>query len=237
MPVEIRFTPIGTISTPYSSRYSAPRQPATAGGTVIGEITLDPGRNFEQALADLEGFEYIWVIFWFDRNRGWKPKVLPPDPSRTKRGVFATRSPHRPNAIGLSLCRLRGVKGRKVTVENPDMLNGTPVLDIKPYLPHAESFPDAKRGWMHERTEDARPSYRVVIAADVRRALSGLPAEEREELEHYLMRVLARDPQPHAYRRIKRDTDGSIRVAVRKHRFRCTLRGRTVTIVAMTTLS
>jgi tRNA-Thr(GGU) m(6)t(6)A37 methyltransferase TsaA len=237
MPVELHCTPIGTISTPYASKYDAPRQPATAGGTVIGEITLEPGRNFEQALADLEGFDYIWVIFWFDRNTGWKPKVLPPDPSRTKRGVFATRSPHRPNAIGLSLCRLRGVKGRKVTVENPDMLDGTPVLDIKPYLPHAESIPDARRGWMHDRTEDARPSYRVVIAAEIRRELAGLPAGEREEVETYLKRLLARDPQPHAYRRIRREADGSFRIAVRRHRFRYTLRGKTVTVVAMTSSS
>lgn len=234
MSFELVCTPIGSIRTPYQSKYDAPRQPGTAAGAATGEITLEPGKNYEQALSDLEGFDYVWVIYWFDRNRGWKPKVLPPDASRTKRGVFATRSPHRPNAIGLSLCRLIGVKGRKITIERPDMLDGTPILDIKPYLPHAESQPEARRGWMQERTEDAPSGFRVVLSAGVRKAMASLPEAEREAVTGYLRKLLSRDPHPHAYRRIKREADGRFRIAVRKHRFIYSIRGKTVTVVSMT---
>src|SRR5579872_4173801 len=130
--------PIGTIRTPFTDRVDAPRQPDHTGGGASGKIILEPGKNFEQALEDLEGFEKIWLIYQFDRNINWKPKVLPPRADRIKRGVFATRSPHRPNPIGLSLVTLVEVEGRNIYVDGVDILDKTPVFDLKPYLPYAE---------------------------------------------------------------------------------------------------
>src|SRR5579872_3982868 len=142
--------PIGIIRTPYIDRCDAPRQPGGAEQSAAGKIILLPGKNYEQALEDLEGFEKIWLIYQFHRNTNWKPKILPPRSDRTKRGVFATRSPHRPNPLGLSLLTLIEIDGRNIFVGDVDILDKTPVFDIKPYLPYAEAYPDAKSGWLGE---------------------------------------------------------------------------------------
>ena len=106
------------------------------------------GCNFEQALKDLDEFEYIWVLAWLHLNEGWNVQVIPPRGSKIKRGLFATRAPHRPNPIGLSALKLIGINGRKLKVRGIDLLDGTPVLDIKPYIPYTDSFPNAKAGWL-----------------------------------------------------------------------------------------
>ena len=211
--------PIGVIKTPHKAKYAAPRQPATSQSPSVGVITLEAGKDFEQALEDLAGFEYIWVLFWFHENATWKPKVLPPHGGRRKRGLFATRSPHRPNPIGLSLCRLLEVKGRTLRVENPDMLDGTPILDIKPYLPHAEAIPGVRDGWIGESSETSIPKRPVELTAEVRTKLHELPDDERRELVTYLTGVLGRDPTPHPYRRIRKVEENSWEIAVRRWRF------------------
>ena len=106
--------------------------------------------NFDQALADLEGFSHIWVIYWMHLNQGWNPTVVPPRGPKTRRGLFATRAPHRPNSIGLSAVRLKKIEGRTLYVEGHDMLDATPVLDIKPYIPFTDAHPDATSGWLAE---------------------------------------------------------------------------------------
>jgi tRNA-Thr(GGU) m(6)t(6)A37 methyltransferase TsaA len=232
-PPNLTLHPIGTVATPYSSKYAAPRQPATARKKCVGVIKLNPGSNFEQALEDLDGFEYVWILYWFDRNTTWKPKVLPPTEQRIKRGVFATRSPHRPNPLGLSLCKLIDVRGRTIRIEDPDMLDGTPVLDIKPYLPHAEAFPEARAGWVALSHERASERFRVVYDVAVREHLETLPIAEREEITAYLSSVLARDPFPHVYRRIRILGDGSSVVAVKRWRFSFTVHAANVRITSM----
>lgn len=223
--------PIGTIRTAYSSKYAAPRQPGTSSRRTIGTITLEPGHNFEQALQDLKGFSYVWVLFWFHENRNWKPMVLPPVGDRKKRGVFATRSPHRPNPIGLSLCKLLSIKGRIVRIENPDMLDGTPILDIKPYLPHAESHPRARSGWIGKQHEQQPARFRVRYSRKVLNAMADLEESEQDELDSYLKGVLGRDPFPHAYRRIKPLSDGAWMIAVRRWRFTYRILGTRVTVL------
>ncbi|MFH0992671.1 MAG: tRNA (N6-threonylcarbamoyladenosine(37)-N6)-methyltransferase TrmO [bacterium] len=215
----LSFNPIGVVKTPHNSKYDAPRQPASATKSSVGVITLNEGSNFEQALEDLQGFDYIWVLFWFHKNKNWKPKVLPPHGVRTKRGLFSTRSPHRPNPIGLSLCKLIDVKGRTIRIENPDMLDGTLVLDIKPYLPHAEAFPNARSGWINESNEQSYPAYSVLFAPEVTRVLEELDADKRQEITTYLSNLLAHDPFPHSYRRIKVLKDGTSMIAVKRWRF------------------
>jgi tRNA (adenine37-N6)-methyltransferase len=210
---------IGIIRTPYTTKYSAPRQPASSAEKTEGIITLFEHRNYEQALEDLAGFDYLWILFWFHKNKSWKPKVLPPNGGRTKRGVFSTRSPHRPNPIGLSLCRLLDIKGRVIRVENPDMLDNTPILDLKPYVPHAESIPGARAGWIDQSNELSAPVYIVSIAPEVQWMLEEMEQEESREVVNYLTDVLGRDPHPHVYRRIKEMEDGTSMIAVRRWRF------------------
>lgn len=106
-------------------------------------MRLFPGHNYEQALRGLERFERIWLIFGFDRNTGGSRNIVRPPGSEERVGVFATRSPYRPNALGLSAVRLERVQGLDVLVSEIDLLDGTPVYDIKPYVPTYDSFPES----------------------------------------------------------------------------------------------
>ncbi|WP_081698143.1 tRNA (N6-threonylcarbamoyladenosine(37)-N6)-methyltransferase TrmO, partial [Chitinivibrio alkaliphilus] len=142
-------SPVGYISCSQYYRYQQPRQGVHADNT--GTIHLYRGYNYEQALCDLAGFSHIWVLYLFHLNETWNPKVSPPvNPDGKKKGVFATRAPHRPNRIGMSVVELCAVHPdtREVHIAAFDMLHNTPVLDIKPYLPDADSFPHAQRGWL-----------------------------------------------------------------------------------------
>ena len=147
--------PIGTFFGDAVYKYDAPRQGRLFAGHP-GRIVLNPGQNFETALRDLDGFERIWVIFQFHENAGWRPTTRPPVPpkGRDRVGTFASRSPYRPNPIGLSCIRLLKIDGLTLFVDEADMLNETPVLDIKPYIPMADAFPNAKAGWVEEQVGD-----------------------------------------------------------------------------------
>lgn len=137
---------IGQARTLWSRRQDAPHQPRAA-ADVVGEILVE--EPFRPALADLDSFTRIWVIFLFHQSSGFAPKVKPPR-GGPKRGVLATRAPNRPSQIGLSCVALAGVDLTTgiVRATGLDLLDGTPVLDIKPYLPEADSFPDAGHGWV-----------------------------------------------------------------------------------------
>ncbi len=223
--------PIGIISTPYREKQHAPRQPGIDKETIIGTIELFPDKNFDQALEHLTGFERIWILSWFHKNPDWKPKVLPPRSGRTKRGVFATRSPHRPNPIGLSLCKLIDIKGRIIRVENPDLLDGTPILDIKPYIPYAEAFPDSEIGWLGEIENETESSFTVEVSPLAREQAEWL--EQRHDI-HLLERaidILSFDPHPHSYRRIMKHENGGLVIAIKSWRVLYTVSESTVSIV------
>lgn len=147
------YRPIGILRSPYARRIDAPHQGTVVEGTETGELataTLELAEWLEErVLQDLSGFDRLWLIFAFHLNEGWKSTVKPPR-GGPKRGVLATRSPHRPNAIGLSAVELLKVEGRILHLRGVDLLDGTPVLDIKPYVPYADAFPDAKAGWIDE---------------------------------------------------------------------------------------
>jgi tRNA (adenine37-N6)-methyltransferase len=203
---ELVVKPIGIIHTPYLEKYHAPRQPGAGNEISEGVITLLPHQNFEQALEYLDGFERIWILSWFDRNKDWKPKVLPPRSGRTKRGVFSTRSPHRPNPIGLSLCKLLGIEGLTLRVENPDMLDGTPILDIKPYIPYAEAFPDSRTGWLESLPADTR--FAVVVSKLALVQSRWLDTKHDIHFLEHVIDTISRDPFPHSFRRIKKSENG-----------------------------
>lgn len=144
----ITMQPIGVVNSPYQERFATPRQPAYAVEDKSATIILHAGHNFEQALQDLQTFSHIWVIYWMHLNQGWNPLVKPPRDKNHKHGVFSTRAPHRPNSMGLSLVSLLSIQGRVLHIGNHDMLNGTPVLDIKPYIKEADMQENANNGWI-----------------------------------------------------------------------------------------
>jgi len=147
--LHINMQAIGVVHSNYRERFATPRQPVL-GKPQTAQIRLNAGMNFDQALQDLDGFSHIWVIYWMHLNRGWNPTVIPPRGPKIRRGTLATRAPHRPNSIGLSAVCLKSIEGRTLHIEGHDMLDGTPVLDIKPYLPYADAIADATSGWLAE---------------------------------------------------------------------------------------
>lgn len=220
------FEPIGFARSPFTERVEAPRQ-APAGAP--GRIELLPGRGFEDALEGLDAWDYAWVLFVFHENvaqgRGWRPKVQPPR-SDTKQGVFATRSPHRPNPIGLSCVRVERVEGLVVQVRELDLLDGTPVLDLKPYVPYADARPDAKSGWLEPG--DPRPAWAVAFSEGAVAQLAWLEARG-VVLRPRIEASLALGPQPHAYRRIRQHGEG-YRLALKEWRVDFGAEGRVVTV-------
>jgi tRNA-Thr(GGU) m(6)t(6)A37 methyltransferase TsaA len=233
-PGPLQIEPIGFIESPHRQKADAPRQPRAAEGTK-GIITLLPGRGFEDALEDLGGFSHVWALFWFHQSPGFRPKVLPPRSDR-KRGLFATRAPRRPNPIGMSVLRLLRVEGRRVHVEDVDLLDGTPILDLKPYVPWADAIPDARPGWLgplgaidaRGRPVDPGPSY-LVRATEAAEAQLAFLRERGVDPWPRIEAALSLGPQPHAYRRIKPEP-GGFRLAVKELRAHFTIAGEEVTV-------
>ena len=228
-PKSLLLEPIGVVRSPFVERVQAPRQPDAARG-VEGTIELLPGKNFEHALLDIESFRYLWVVFWFHLNSGWRPKVLPPRSSR-RRGVFATRSPHRPNPIGLSVVELLGVDGLSLRVANLDMLDGTPVLDIKPYVPYADSLESAEHGWL-EKSRDPEPDFEVEFTDAAEAELAFLRQHFTVDLRSEIARLLALGPAPHPYRRIRRDGD-RMKLALKEWRIRFEAEARRIRVLGI----
>ena len=204
--------PIGRVICDQRELYQLPNQPGRVGG-LRARIELEAGCNYEQALEDLAGFERIWVVFVFDKARNWKPKVMPPR-GEAKRGLFATRSPHRPNPIGMSCVELLGIKGRVLEIGDHDLLDGTPVLDIKPYVPYADAFPAASAGWLGEVSDDR---YTLVP--------QGVAAEKINWLQHngvdllgLSSATLGLSPYPRSGKRITQLEGDSFELAVKTWR-------------------
>jgi tRNA-Thr(GGU) m(6)t(6)A37 methyltransferase TsaA len=152
-PREVTLQPIGVVRSPYTERHGTPRQSQLQSAPAdyepaIAHIELFPDVIPPVALKDLEGFEYLWVIAWLHLNKHWNPTVMPPRGPRVRRGTLATRAPHRPNPIGLSATQLVNVDGLTLTVAGIDLLDQTPVLDIKPYVPYCDAFPAARSGYV-----------------------------------------------------------------------------------------
>lgn len=195
--------PIGVIRTSMRLKFDAPPQPDQSDPS-RSVIELNPHLDFEQALQDLDGFERIWLVWWFHRNDSWRPMVLPPRGEGKKRGVFATRSPHRPNPIGITSVELIAVRGRTLEVGANDLVDGTPILDIKPYLPAADAFPAARAGWVDEveKSYEEPPRFSVTLSTLAGEQAEWLKARGVDFLER-TTELLARDPSPHRTRRIK----------------------------------
>jgi len=147
--------PIGWVSSPYARRFGTPQQAAAVDSDAEAILEMDADRFPVSAFADLDGVERIWILSWLHRGGTWAPMVRPPRGTREKRGLFATRSPDRPNPIGLSAVRLVRIDGCNLHVRGIDLLDGTPILDVKPYVPYADAFPESKAGWIDQIPRNA----------------------------------------------------------------------------------
>lgn len=143
--------PIGRIHSPFQEAAGSPIQPAYAKGAE-GRVVVDAA--WAAALDDLDGFERVWLLYWMDRVDGARTKVVPYR-DVVERGLFATRSPCRPNPIGLSVVRLLRREGNVLHVADVDMLDGSPLLDVKPYVPAFDAHPGSRAGWF-DLTTSAR---------------------------------------------------------------------------------
>ena len=197
--------PIGYIRSEKTVKFHAPHQPAeeTEERSVL---ELMPGESYEQALQDLSGFTRVWLVWWFHRNTTWRPLVQPPRGPVKKRGVFATRSPHRPNPLGLTCVQLIAIDGRKLVLGPCDLVDGTPVFDIKPYIPDYDCFPEAGGGWTDEveKLHLAPPPFEVRFAALAVMQAQWLSEVWEVDFRPRMVELLGRDPSPHRTRRIKR---------------------------------
>ena len=232
-PAGISMSPIGVVRSELYERADAARQPAAARG-VVGRIELLPGGEFEHALQDLERWSHLWIIFCFHLNSHWRAKVAPPR-SGVRRGVLSTRSPHRPNPIGLSLVRLSRVEGRLLHIVDVDMLDGSPVLDIKPYVAYTDSALDARHGWLPDDPRaDPIVELPVVWGAHAERQMRWLEARGCAWLRTRAQDALRLGGAPHPYRRIKPDGD-AMRLSVKDFRLRFRDDGSCITIERITT--
>ncbi|WP_341503512.1 tRNA (N6-threonylcarbamoyladenosine(37)-N6)-methyltransferase TrmO [Gallaecimonas sp. GXIMD4217] len=194
----MQLQPIGVVQSPFDEKFAVPRQPRLIKhGTAVLRLTGEAGHP--DTVRGLEAFSHLWLLFCFHEHldKGWKPLVRPPRlGGNAKVGVFASRSTFRPNPIGLSLVELKAVhadpKGAWLELGAVDLVDGTPILDIKPYIPYADALPHARAGYASE----APPApLAVAWSAEARqqlRALKGLAADFPLLVEE----VLAQDPRP-----------------------------------------
>lgn len=197
-----QFEQIGVIRSPYKEKFAVPRQPGLvkSGG---GELHLIAPYNQADTVRGLEAFSHLWVLFIFHQTMegGWRPTVRPPRLGGNARmGVFATRSTFRPNPVGMSLVELNGIRCQKdqviLELGGLDLVDGTPVVDIKPYLPFAEALPDARASYAQQAPQADMPVYFTdALAAELVHLEKRYP-----RLREFIVDVLAQDPRP-AYRK------------------------------------
>jgi tRNA-Thr(GGU) m(6)t(6)A37 methyltransferase TsaA len=199
-------SPIGEIQSPFKEKFGIPRQPGLC-NAATGSIKLIGDCNNEMAVKDLTLHSHIWILFLFHQNleQGWKSSVRPPRlGGNEKTGVFATRSTFRPNGIGMSAVKLLGVRqsGKQwfVDVQGLDLLDGTPVVDIKPYIPYSDSIKNA-----HSELAESAPekSLNVVFTPNANATLA-LYKESHPQLSLLIEQVLQQDPRP-SYKQNKVD--------------------------------
>ena len=187
----MELTPIAHIRSDFSEKFGIPRQSGLV-EELSATVVFEPEYRDISALQGLDGFSHLWLIWEFSKVRGWSPTVRPPRLGGNRRmGVFATRSPFRPNPLGLSCVRLREIRrdralGPVLIVAGADLLDGTPIYDVKPYLPYADCRPDAVGGFA------ARPKEADLTVECPPALLDRVPADKRAAL----LAVLAQDPRP-----------------------------------------
>jgi len=148
----ITYKPIGVIHSPFKTLENMPIQPS-AGKGIQGTVEIRP--ELQEGLNDLDGFSHIYLIYHLHRSEGFKLKVIPFLDDQL-RGLFSTRAPKRPNPIGISVVRLLKIKANIITIEDLDILDGTPLLDIKPFIPHMYNLDECKTGWLEKYKDEIK---------------------------------------------------------------------------------
>lgn len=175
----------------HTDKFGIPRQ-SREESPIVTRIVFEPEYAVVEALRGIEGFSHLWILWGFSEVDSWSPTVRPPRLGGNKRvGVFATRSPFRPNPIGMSSVRLLGIrnpesgsKTMELIVSGADLMDGTPIYDIKPYLSYSDSHPEAVNGFAEEFIE-----YRLQVSGD---GLRDIPEDVRRDIEY----ILSQDPRP-----------------------------------------
>ena len=191
--MEYTIHPIAHIRTDFTDKFGIPRQSGLV-PELTARIVFEPEYRDPNALVGIEGYDRLWLIWQFSTvaaeyaaGKSWRPTVRPPRlGGNERRGVFATRSPYRPNALGLSCVELAGVENGELIVRGADLLDGTPIFDIKPYLAYTDSHPEAAGGFTAGL---AGEKLRVACPEQL---LAAVPPEQRQGL----LSVLANDPRP-----------------------------------------
>jgi tRNA-Thr(GGU) m(6)t(6)A37 methyltransferase TsaA len=215
--VEVK--PIAWFHTRKKNPYEAARQSSAEVSDEVGEIRFEGGQQFEQALQGLEGFSHLWLIYQFHQNSNWKPMVLPPRGSEKKIGVLATRSPYRPNSLGLSCVELIERKGLILSVQNFDLLDQTPIFDVKPYIAYADSFPEAKMGWL-EGIETQE--WQIDFSSQAEAEIQFLKDKGLSELFNFLIQQLSFDPLNSRKKRVQSVSEQKAILAYRTWRIHFT---------------
>ncbi len=193
------FNPIGFVQSPFKDKFGVPRQPGLA-SEAKGILKFNSDPDIKTALKQISEFSHIWIVFVFHDHGGnkWKPSIRPPRlGGNVKVGVLSSRSPHRPNPIGISAVELTQVDleaqgGPELHVNGLDLIDETPILDIKPYIPYADSIPEANAGWASEEIK----RYPVVFSSEAEKDLSNLPSDLQQKFKDLTIQVLELDPRP-----------------------------------------
>mgnify|MGYP000071544910 CR=1 FL=1 len=222
--METIIRPIAHIKSDFTDKFGIPRQSGLV-PELTARIVFEPEYRDPNALVGLEGYSHLWLIWQFSTvaaeyaaGKSWRPTVRPPRlGGNARRGVFATRSPYRPNALGLSCVELAGIENGDILVKGADLLDGTPIFDIKPYLAYTDSHPQATGGF----TDGLAHAPLTVDCA--RSLLERIPADSREGL----LGVLAGDPRP----RYQEDPRRVYGLAFAGYNIRFTVDGDRLTVV------
>jgi len=200
---EIKLNAIGSVTSPYQEKFAIPRQPGIV-SAAKGQILLHSNANNIELVRGLEQFSHLWLIFIFHdtQSQGWKPLVRPPRLGGNKKlGVLATRSTFRPNPIGMSVVKLDGIRQEKfadghrqiiIDISGLDLLNGTPIVDIKPYVPYCDSIADASAGFAQTQPSNTlEVSFNPLVEVELTKNQPQFP-----ELRELIDQVLTQDPRP-----------------------------------------
>lgn len=193
------FNLIGYVQSPFKDKFGVPRQPGLA-SEAKGILKFSSNPDIKTALKQISEFSHIWIVFVFHDHGGnkWKPSIRPPRlGGNVKVGVLSSRSPHRPNPIGISAVELTKVDleakgGPELHVNGLDLIDETPILDIKPYIPYADSIPDANAGWASEEIQ----RYPVIFSETAEKDLSHVPLDQQQKLRDLALQILELDPRP-----------------------------------------
>ncbi len=198
MTENVSFNVIGTIDSPYKEKFAIPRQPGLV-TAAQGQLRLTGAANNIELVRGLEQFSHIWLLFVFHgtQHQGWKPLVRPPRLGGNKKlGVLATRSTFRPNPIGMSVVKLDRIeqKGSQVIlhINELDLLDGTPIVDIKPYVPYADIIENAQGGYAHQQPDN---EIQVAFSAGAIAAVEHF-TKQYPKLQQLIEQVLSQDPRP-----------------------------------------